>query len=165
MSAEALRKRRIAQLKKLAAKAAGRDDVKIPLSEVPPTLDLGVYAFRRASRYRFLDKDNPKPERGSDLPYELNTLMEGGYIEPTHMHYGQDACGGVVPNIPAIKMTPAGFDALAEFQKSWIKQGTEKQPITFLQIIITSGVGMGGWLVGSSGEVGEGVMVHPAETR
>jgi hypothetical protein len=48
---------------------------------------------------------------------------------------------------------------------SSLKKGTEKQPITFLQIIITSGVGMGGWLVGSSGEVGEGVMVHPAETR
>jgi hypothetical protein len=64
------------------------------------------------------------------------------------MKYGQDASGGPTASDPAIKVTPTGFDTIAEMNKWWIQKAIDKEPITFLQIIMTILVGIGGWAIG-----------------
>jgi hypothetical protein len=70
MSAEILRKRQMALLKRLAAQTGGRHDVKLPLSLVAPTLDMQVFANGvvdgvQRHVYRFVDKDSPRFEEAA----------------------------------------------------------------------------------------------------
>src|SRR4051812_38548958 len=87
--------------------------------------------------YRFGDKDSPKFEGGSESADDFNTLLEDGCIEATHTTYGQDASGGKTRSNPAVKIIPDGFVAVAGANKWWIQTAIDKEPITFLQIVIT----------------------------
>jgi hypothetical protein len=49
-------------------------------------------------------------------------------------------------------VTPKGFQAVAEAGKSWLAKSIDKQPMTFVQIIVTIIIalitGLGGWAIG-----------------
>ena len=144
MSSPAIQKRQIALLRKLTERSGGRTDAMIPLAEVAPTITITAFA----GGGRFTDKDNPKYEGGSDLSYDLNMLLDNCLVQVDHMTHKQDAEGGLVYEHPAIKVTPEGFYAIEEAGKWWLQKAIDKEPITFLQIIVTILVGIGGWLVG-----------------
>jgi len=141
-------KRRMRLLKRLAAAAGCRHDVKTPLSEVAPTLDIKAYA----GGSRFVDKTNPEYSGGSNLAYDFNSLREEGLIEMCHMTYRQGPSMGVHYEDPAVKLTLSGLEAVAEANKSWITKAIEKEPATFLQIIVAIIIallsGLGGWVLG-----------------
>jgi hypothetical protein len=148
MSSSAIRKRQVVLLKRLAKQTGGRIDTKLALSEIAPTLDIGIYGGLHGDSYRFVDKTDRKFEGGSDLAYDYTALSDEGLIEITHLRYGTDSCGGPVSKDPALKGTHDGFEALADYEKAWLAKAIEKEPITFLKIIITVLVGIGGWLIG-----------------
>jgi hypothetical protein len=148
MIVEAMKKRRLTLLKKLACKAKGRHDFKLSLSEVAPSLDVNVFV----GGSKFVDSENPTYEGGSDLAYDFNTLQEEGFIQQTYLNYEQDSMGSVVHKNPAVKVTINGFEAVDEASKSWLKRAIEQQPMTFLQIVVTVVIaivtGIGGWAIG-----------------
>ena len=135
-------------LGELAARANGRHDVRISLSEVAPTLDFIGFAGGQ----RFVDKSHPVYEGGSDLAYDFNTLREEGLIEQTYLNYERTSNGSVAYKNPGVKVTAMGLDALAEVNKSWLRRAIEKEPMTFLQIVVTVAIAivtaLGGWVVG-----------------
>jgi len=118
------------------------------LSEVAPMLDIK----RFVGGQKFVDRDNPVYEGGSDTAYDFNTLREEGLIEQAYLEHESDKAGGIVYKNPGVKVTPAGLDALREADKSWLARAIEKEPITFLQIIVTLVIAimtaLGGWLLG-----------------
>jgi hypothetical protein len=69
-------------------------------------------------------------------------------IQPTHLKYGQDVDGGIIPQDPAILVNPDGFDVIEDYERSWLSKAIEKEPITFLQVVLTILVAIGGWAVG-----------------
>jgi hypothetical protein len=127
-------------LKDLANRARGRYDVDLPLSEVAPSL------VDRSGR--FWDKKNPDVRPDSDLAYDFNTLLEDDLIKLTHLTYEHGRAGEAVGKNPAVRITPPGLDAVAEFNKSWLRKAIEKQPVTFLQVIVTILIAVGAWLIG-----------------
>ena len=148
MDAETLKKRRMRRLNDLATKSEGRHDAKLPLSEIATTLDITAFA----GGFRFVDKDNSVYEGGSDQAYDFTTLYEEGLIEHTYLHHERDSLGGVTNKNPAVMVTPAGFQAVSDARKSWLTRSIEKQPMTFVQIIVTIIIalvsGLGGWAIG-----------------
>jgi hypothetical protein len=87
MSVSVIRKRQMALLRRLTSRSGGRHDVKLPLSQVAPTLSI----VRFAGGAKFVDKDNPKYEGGSDPSYDFNTLHEKELISIAYMTVKQDA--------------------------------------------------------------------------
>jgi len=100
----------------------------------------------------FVDRENPVNEGGSDLAYDLNTLLEERFIKITYLDYERDNMGGSVSKNPAIMVTLEGFEAVAEDSKCWLKKAIERQPMTFFQIIVTILIALmtaiGGWAIG-----------------
>ncbi len=156
MTPEELKSRRMELLKAIVARAKGRADAKLPLSEIAPDLDIKVYA----GGARFVDQSAPVYEGGNDQAYDFNTLRAEGLIEQTYMKYEQDRAGAAVPKIPAVRVTLEGLGEVAEANKSWLKKAIEQQPMTFVQIVVTVVIalatGIGGWAIGR--------YVTPAET-
>ncbi len=148
MLSEVLKRRRLKLLKELARKARGRHDSKILLSEIAPVLDVKAYV----GGIKFVDPENPVYEGGSDFIYDLNTLLEEGYIKQTYLDHERDSVGGVIYKNPAIMVTMEGIEAVVEADKSWFRKAIERQPMTFLQIIVTIIIavasGIGGWIIG-----------------
>ena len=133
MSVNNVKKRRIKLLNKLMKLANGRHDVKVPLSQIAPTLSINFYN----TGTKFTDKENPLYEGGSDLAYDFSTLLEEGLISHTYMEYKPDGRGGFISKDSALKVTMTGLEMLTDVNKSWLRRAIEKQPMTFLQIIIT----------------------------
>jgi hypothetical protein len=148
MSVSAIRKRQMVLLKKLAQQVGWRNDMKVALAAIAPNLDLKVFGGPAGASYRLVDKDDPKPEGGSELGYDFGCLLTDGLISVTHLSYVHDSFGGTTNKDPAIKVTDVGFDVLSDYEKPWIAKAIEKEPITFLQIIMTILVGLGGWAIG-----------------
>ncbi len=148
MVERSIKKRRRKLLRDLAAHADGRHDVKIPLSEVAPALDIKGFAGGQ----KFVDRDSPVYEGGSDIAYDFNTLREEGLIEQAYLVHERDRAAGVVYKNPGVKVTAAGLQALLEADKSWLTRAIEKGPMTFLQIMVTVLIAIVtavcGWLVG-----------------
>jgi hypothetical protein len=144
MSAPAIRKRQITLLRNLASQTKGRYDAKLPLSQIASTLDIKSFAVGGTesrlptSVYRFVDKESPQFEGGSDLAYDFNALFEEGFIEPTHMTFGQDASGGLTRSNPAIKITSIGFDVVAEANKRWMQKASNREIVIFGITVITA---------------------------
>ena len=133
MTSKNLKKRRLKILRKIGRAAKGRHDVKVLLSGLEPSLDLkGFYKGRK-----FVDKDNPVFEEGSSVAYDFNTLKEEGLIEEHYMSQVVNAYGQCIPQDAAVKVTQMGFEALVEARKTWLTKSIEKQPITFLNILVT----------------------------
>ena len=110
----AVRKRRMELLRELGTKAGGRHDIKVPLSEAASALSVTSYA----GGSRFTDKDKAQYEGGSDQAYDLNTLLEEGFIAIDHMTVGRDSLGGATYADPAVKVSLDGFTALREWKGS-----------------------------------------------
>jgi hypothetical protein len=144
MTIENVQKRRAQILRQLAEKARWRHDIKIPLSEVAPSLDFCSFA----GGTKFVDKTNVTYEGGSDLAYDFNSLNEEGLIEKDHLNFEQDGYGDLIRKNPAVKVTAQGLEAVAESNKSWLRKAIDKQPITFLQIVITILFGICTWAIG-----------------
>ncbi len=137
-------------LRGFVEKSEGRYDAKFALSEVAP----GLKPVSSLSGLRFIDIDNSVREGGgSDLAYDFDVLYQEGLIEPIHLDHKQSSGGGMIYSNPGIKVTPAGFEAVSEGQKTWLAKSIDKQPITFLQVIVTIVLalitGVLGWLVGN----------------
>jgi hypothetical protein len=47
-----------------------------------------------------------------------------------------------------VKVTRDGFDVLEEYEKSWLTKAIDKEPITFLQVIITIATSLATWIIG-----------------
>jgi len=134
----------------LAAKANWRHDAKILLQEVEPTLQVAAACI---GRNEFVDLETN--EATSDIAYEFNELCENGLIKPEKLY-----AEGVTPNIlnetpkftGAVSVTRKGFDAVTDWQRPWLAKAIEKQPMTFVQIVVTVMLailsGLGGWAVG-----------------
>jgi len=144
---ETPKKRRMTLLRELAYKSKGRHDAKLPLSEIAPSIDIKAFV----GGTKFVDLVSPVYEGGSDLAYDFNTLCEEKLIELTYLDYERDSMGGVVNKDPAVTVTMIGFESVEMAGKSWIKKAIEKQPITFLQIVVTVLIfligGIGDWLI------------------
>ncbi len=148
MTVKKVKKRQIKLLNELMKIANGRHDIKIPLSQVAPTLDIKFYS----TGTKFVDKENPLYEGGSDLAYDFSTLLEEGLISRTYMDYKPDGMGGMIAKDDALKLTMDGLEMITDANKSWLTKAIEKQPMTFLQIIVTIIISFasfaGGWAVG-----------------
>ncbi len=144
MPVEWVIKRRMLLLKDIATRARGRHDIALPLAEVAPSL------VDRSGR--FWDKKSPDVRPDSDLAYDFNTLLENELIELTHLTYEHGSAGEAVGKNPAVRITPRAVEVVAEFNKSWLRKAIDKQPMTFLQVIVTILIslvtGVGGWLIG-----------------
>jgi hypothetical protein len=114
MNTNALKKRRMALLKKLATKANGRHDVDLALSEIAPTLDIKKFA----EGLKFVDKANPLSVGSSDLAYDFNTLFDEGLIQKIGLDREQDSDDGVVPMSSWVKLTLKGVDAVSAMDES-----------------------------------------------
>ena len=143
VDARKLKKRRMRILDDLATKSKGRHDVKLPLSEIAPTLDVAGLT----DGAKFVDKDNPVYEGGSDQAYDFSTLHEEGLIKHTYLDC-ETTHGKTVYKNPAVKVTPSGLQAVSDARKSWLARGIEKQPMTFVHIIATIVFTVVGWAVG-----------------
>lgn len=148
MNSDLLKKRRMQLLNILVEKTNGRQDIKLELSGIAPTLD--IEGFSDGSK--FVDKDTRVYEGGSDLAYDYNILYEEDLIKITYLNYETDERGLPINLNPAIKVTPTGFEVVSDAGKSWLLKSIDKQPMTFLQIILTIIIalvtGLGGWIVG-----------------
>jgi hypothetical protein len=144
MSSSAIRKRQMQLLTRLANLSKGRTDSMVAIEELAPTLKLIHYR----GGLKFVDKADPKYEGGSELAYDYNSLKEEDLIRIDYLTHKRDSYGGAVYEDPAVKVTAKGFETVEDAEKWWIQKAIEKEPITFLQIVITILAGIGGWAVG-----------------
>jgi len=143
MSVHVIRRRQIELLARLSEAAHHRDDVPLTLEEFAPSLELTI------DETKFIDRGNRKSP-SSDLAYDLTRLLHEGAIEATILDVELDVLGDLVLK-PAVRVTAAGLATIAEETKSWLTKAIDKQPITFVQIIVTVVLaivsGIGGWLI------------------
>ena len=139
--------RRHRLLQRLAKAAGSRHDVKLDLARLAPDLDIAHFH----GGTKFVDKDAPVYEGGSDLAYDYSTLLEEGLIRTTHLRFERDKMGYEMPHEPAVQVTPEGLALVADLQKSWLRKGIEKEPMTFAGVVVTLVLSIvsavGGWLV------------------
>ena len=133
MDFNAHNKRQMQLLGVLAEKARGRTDVKLALSDIAPELDIEAYV----GGTKVVDRDNPQYDGGSDHAYDFNVLHEQQLIAMTSLRYERRSPGIQIPKDPGIAVTAEGFEAVRESKRSWLSRSIEKQPITFLQIVVT----------------------------
>jgi hypothetical protein len=132
MRTESPKQRRMSLLKKLAAQTGGRHDLKVPLSDIAPSLDIGYFKGGQ----RFVDREKPVYDGGSDTAFDFNTLAEDEFIEPAYMRYERDPTNGQqIAKDPAVRVTPLGFQAVEQAGKSLIRRAIEQQPGSVLQVI------------------------------
>ena len=140
--------RRYRLLQRLAREASGRHDAKLDLAKLAPDLDIAHFH----GGTKFVDRDNPVYEGGSDLAYDYSALLEEGLIRTTYLRFERDKMGYEVPHEPAVQITPEGLGLVADLQKSWLRKGIEKEPMTFAGVIVTLVISIvsavGGWLLG-----------------
>jgi hypothetical protein len=144
MDARAHEKRRMQLLKRLAKLAKGRHDAPIPISEISDSLTTKGFS----GGWRFVDLQNPSYEGGSEAAYDFNTLKEDKLIEMAHIGGTLNGYGSYENQTPCAKVTLLGFDTISESDKSWLTKAIDKQPMTFVQILITVLAGIGGWAIG-----------------
>ena len=53
------------------------------------------------------------------------------------MHYDRDELGQAIGRDPAVQVTLAGLETVVEADKSWLRKAIDKQPVAFLQVIVT----------------------------
>lgn len=127
------KRRQLTLLASLVDAAKGRTDIDLRLSEHLPTIGVQHYA----GGIRFVDKDDPQFEAGSDLAYDLNTLKEQGLIAPASVSDGKqvtrDSRGHIPQEWIAVRVSPDGIEAIVEHRKSWIRKAIDKQPINAVQ--------------------------------
>lgn len=133
MNVDKVKKRRLVLLGKLMKLARGRHDVTMPLSQIAPTLNIVIYN----TGARFVDKENPLYEGGSDLSYDFTTLLQERLIKWEYIDHESDGMGGFKSSNPGVKLTLDGLEVSEDYNKSWLTHAIEKQPMTFLQIIVT----------------------------
>jgi hypothetical protein len=138
MGTELSKTRRMKRLEELASKANGRHDAALPLSEIAPSLEI--------KHRRFVD--GPNRTTPSELAYDFNTLCEEGFLELIFLNYETGAAMGRIDTNPAVKITNKGLDAVAEARRWWLSKAIEKQPMTFLQVVVTVVFTIGAWIGG-----------------
>ena len=120
-------------LRSFSKSVNGRHDVKLSFEKVAPALVVQHYM------------DGPKlhPKAGStrkadeNLSYDINVLLEDRLIEFTHMKYVNKASFAATGVDPALTVTRKGLSEAATFSKSWLRKSIDKQPITFINILVT----------------------------
>lgn len=76
---------------------------------------------------RFLsDPDNESSEKGRYRTTDLIALADAGYVKP---HQRSDD--------PCAVVTTAGIAKVTDFERSWLSKAIDKQPMTFLQVLLT----------------------------
>jgi len=126
----AVEKRQLKLLRQLAREAQYRSDTRIPLDAISDELAIEHYG----SGKRFIDRNAPRYEGGSEISYDLNHLVEQRMIKPDYLISDPDHRGGPKYEGEAIRVTPAGIAVVAELERSWLSKAIDKQPITFLQL-------------------------------
>ena len=148
MDGDKIKRRRLQRLAELVEASRGRHDTELALSEVAPGLSVKHFL----GGIKFVDLDNPVYEGGSDQAYDYSMLLEEGLIEVTYLDEHADGRGGRVRSNPGVRVTPPGFDTVTDIRKSWLKRAIEKQPMTFVSIVVTLIIsiasGVGGWFIG-----------------
>src|ERR1035437_6964425 len=132
MAASKAIKRQAALLWNIAKLAKFRSDSTIPLGQLSDTLAIKAYIEGQ----RYVDKGNPRFDGGSELTYDLNALVMRDDIRITFLNIKVDGMGGSHFEGDAIKVTDTGLDAVAEMERGWWSKSIEKQPMTYLQVIL-----------------------------
>src|SRR5687768_8692994 len=131
--------RRLSLLSRIARCANGRRYKSVPLSDVgyvnphftpSPGTVMGA-----------LNGDD------SDMAYDLETLEADEFINIMYT---------VSEGSPTVMITPAGIEAVLEHEKTWWQKAIDKQPMTFLQVLLALvsialsviGGAISGWFAG-----------------
>lgn len=132
MNAAKIRKRQMKLLRGFAKSAGYRADRKLPLEDVAPGLSIGGFA----GGTRFVDKDDPKFEGGTEQSYDLCCLLSEQYIQPCYLRQSRNSIGGTMEEGDALQLTHEGISQVHELERSWIARAIDKQPFTFLLVIV-----------------------------
>jgi hypothetical protein len=140
----------LALLRKLAKAGNYWTDVKLKLTDLEPFLVILSFGSDR----KFADTADPCNNTTSELAYHYNALRELNQIEVKDGQIDRECrCGFMKPDSTVV-MTQNGLNRIADADKSWLQKSIEKQPITWLQVIVTVVLaviaGVGGWLIGQS---------------
>lgn len=130
--------RRMKLLERIASLAEGRHDIKVNLMSIDLNATLVTNPDQSLTfgdnGYKF------KSSTYGELAYDLNNLLSDGNIEIRFTGPGEEYSPSKLINSNSVFITKTGLDKLAEYQRSWLSKSIEKQPITFLQIIVTVGL-------------------------
>ena len=132
MNAAEIQKRQMKLLRLLAKSARYRADQKLPLEDDAPGLPIAGFA----GGTRFVDKDDPKFEGSTEQSYDLSCLMLAQYIQPCYLRQSRNSIGGIVEEGDALRLTHEGISQVHELERSWFARAVEKQPFTFLLVIV-----------------------------
>ena len=107
--------------------ASHRQDRLVLISDIDP-------AIVREFRYRDIDN---KPKIESDSAYDLETLRNLSCLRYDYRDLSQHQnAGQVIGSVPGVKLTPDGAERLREWERPWWKTAIDKQPMTFVNILI-----------------------------
>jgi hypothetical protein len=120
-------------LRELASKAQYRTDFKIPLKDLGPSLSW--------NGEKYIDQTNPT----SELAYDLNSILAAGWVEKGDMK-GDTVT--MFTAFDAVTVTENGLRAVADADRSWLSKAIDKQPITFLQVVINVVIAVLGGIAG-----------------
>jgi hypothetical protein len=129
MTAGIVYKRRMALLKRMSGKAHGKSMHKVALTEI--TSDLLV------DPASFAGRGIPKLKEDSDTAHDVNRLIDAGLVEIAHFGNERMVSSVAVIESPAFLVTEEGSRAVRDMGKSWWSKAIDKQPITFLQVLLT----------------------------
>jgi hypothetical protein len=80
-------------------------------------------------------KDTSDPS--SDFQHDMRSLQRRGLIKFGWKVFEQSKVdGSPICDEAGVAVTRAGMDEVREFEQGWVSKAIEKQPITFLQVII-----------------------------
>ncbi len=134
-AADAVQKRRVAVLCDIAKRARYKHGVSVDVS------DLGVEAVMGCRQIEF---DGP-----ADVAYDLNTLVEEQLLKPEALVTNRDEQGWPTSlGPPRASVTALGIERVLDAEKSLLRRAWEKQPATFLSIIVGLVTGAIGFFIG-----------------
>lgn len=100
------------------------------------------------AKFRFLDRDNPQLEGGSILSYRYNDLLDSGAISVDY--FENPTLGGRPTGTDGVRITREGLNLVAEIKKTWLSKAIDKQPMTFLQVVlflVSGAIPLASWLL------------------